>query len=57
VTHITYIPHDKTLVVSTLLAAIRAPKMKVAYLTELELKHFDTRSQFIIRIIYVGTSE
>jgi hypothetical protein len=57
VTYITYIHHDKTSVVSALLAAIRALKMKVVYLTELELKHFNTRSQFITRIVYVGTSE
>lgn len=33
VAHITYITHDKTSVVSGLLAAIRALKMKVIYLT------------------------
>jgi hypothetical protein len=57
VTYITYISRYKTLVVSALLAAIRALKTKVIYLTGLELKHFNTRSQVIIRIIYVGTSE
>jgi hypothetical protein len=57
VTHITYIRHDKASGVSALLAAIRVLKMKVIYLAELELKHFNTRSQFIIRITYVGTSE
>jgi hypothetical protein len=57
VTHITYTRHDKALVVSPLLAAILALKMKVIYFTELELKQFNTRTQFIILLICVGTSE